>query len=84
MTKDEMCRFEAMEKDIRGIKDDLHVLVTNHLAHIKTQLEDLDDKVDQTYGIANDAAKKSARTEKFVAGSVVFLGLILALIQCLG
>ena len=73
MTKEERCRFDAIEKDIRGIQDDLHILVTNHLAHIKSDLESLKDDMEQTYGVADDAAKKSARTEKFVAGSVVFL-----------
>jgi len=77
-------RLEAIERDIRGIKDDLHVFVTNHLAHIKTQLDELDEKVDQTYGIANDAAQKSSRTEKAVALAIAFFGLIMALIQCLG
>ena len=84
MNDQDRLQFEAMQRDIRGIKDDLHILMTNHLAHIKIQLDDLDEKVDQTYGIANDAAQKSSRTEKAVALAIAFFGLIMALIECLG
>lgn len=84
MTKDERAQLEQMQRDIRGIKDDLHILVTNHLAHLQRSVDDLQDEIEQTYGVADEACKKASRTEKFVVASIAFFGLIMALIQSLG
>jgi hypothetical protein len=73
-----------MKQDIRGIKDDMHLLMCNHLPHLQEAIDETGEKTEQAWGMANSAAKDSRDTKRFVVGGVTFLGLIIAIIECLG
>ena len=65
--------FNDMKQDVRGIKDDMHLMMTNHLPH-------LEDEVEQAWGMAEAAEKSAKRTERFVLAGIAFMGLIVAIV----
>lgn len=76
-------QFEDMRQDITGIKDTLHLLMTNHLPHIQKEIDEISDKTDQTWGMAASAEKTARDTKRFVVAGIAFMGIIIALIQCI-
>jgi len=76
-------QFDDMKTDIRGIKDDMHLLMTNHLPHVQASIEEVSDKADQAWGMAEAAEKASRDTKRFVIAGIAFMGIIIALIQCI-
>lgn len=84
MTNEDRQAFDGMKQDIRGIKDDMHLLMSNHLPHLKDDVEEVGEKAEQAWGMAHTAAKDSRDTKRFVIGGVTFLGLVIAIIQCVG
>jgi len=76
--------FEDMKVDIRHIKDDLHLLMNNHLVHLQRSVDEAGDKAEQAWGMASDAERHAKRTEKFVIAGIAFIGLIIAIIECVG
>ena len=83
MTKDERERFERIEGDLSFLKDTLSLLMNNHLPHLQQAIDDVGDKSEQAWLMAEAAQRQSERTEKFVVGGVTFLGIIIAIITCL-
>jgi len=83
MTKDERERFERIEGDLSFLKDTLSLLMNNHLPHLQQAIDDVGDKSEQAWLMAEEAERQSKRTEKFVVGGVTFLGIIIAIITCL-
>lgn len=76
-------QFEDMKLDIRGIKNDMHLLMTNHLPHMQEAIEEVSEKADQSWGMAESAEKASRDTKRFVIAGIAFMGIIIALIQCI-
>ena len=83
MNADDRKEFDDMKVDIRHIKDDLHLLMNNHLVHLQNSIDEANDKSEQAWGAAEEAEKHAKRTEKFVIGAVAFMTLLIALIECL-
>lgn len=91
MNADDRDQFDTMKQDIRFIKDTLIVALENHLAHIerysdetREHAEETRDMTEQAWGMARDAENASKRTEKFVVVGIAFMGLLIAIIKCVG
>jgi len=52
MTKDERERFERIEGDLSFVKDTLSLLMNNHLPHLKEAVEDVGNKSEQAWLMA--------------------------------
>ena len=95
MNTDDRKQFDGMKEDlvdvktdIRGIKDDMHLLLTNHLPHIE-------EEVEQVWGLAGSAETHAAAAEKAaketksfvrwaIPAGIAFMGLIIAIVACFG
>ncbi len=91
MTRSESKRLDALEGKLDAMAGAIEDLKTNHLYHIKHDLESLHkdmeetkDYAEQALGTADSAAKDARRTEKMVGGAAVLITIVMTMIQCFG